>query len=425
VRQAGVEQTQFEAGLKQLAGQMQQAAGDNRAYIETQGGFRISIRDANGVLLSQEAMLYKVADAVAAAKTDQDKLAIASAAFGVEVGARMVPALAGGSQALRQLGDRAAALGIVIDEQAVTAGGRLVDRLAEMKARTTGLRNSIAEALIPATEKLLGWVEDLADEYGPLVKKFLESEEGAKTLTTAVVALTLALGVAGLVAAAALAASALAALFTPVGIVTVAIGSTLAVMVAQFILLGLVIQDLYTYFTGGKSALGEFWGQFRESEGILGSIVRLFEAMVGLGRVLYTALAPVGELLAAMGGAVIQGQLETMLALLNALGWVADNVLVPKFNEWAATVDKLSAGINSIASFGGGLLGVGAGTDTAAAAAGSSAGASIRSATNSLSQQITVNVTGGADGQSIADQIRAALEAQTRQAAAVFAGSEV
>ena len=427
--QADVASEQFEAGFKMLNSKMQTAVGNGDSYIETLSGMKISIKGANGELLTQEQMLYRVADLVQAATTDREKLTIAMAAFGEEVGARMVPALDQGGAALQQMGVRAEALGGVISTKAAKAGAHFMDQLGELKLAAEGLRNQLGEVLLPVLIDLADKLLVLAERFGPVVKRVLDTKAGMIALEVIIGTLTVALGALGLTAAAAGAAAAIASLLTPVGALAALIGGGLAIgltmLIGHFVAFSLVLEDVYYYFTGGRSALGEFLDQWRDSPTFIGSAVRIFEALVGALRSAYDAFAPIRDLLGNIFDSLTGGGLSgfsSLVDILNAIGRAAEGI-IPAIEALSSLITGAASGIDAIASYGGGFLGVGGGSDAASAAAGAAAGQSIRNVSSQVQQTVSITLNGG--DQSMIEQIRQVLEDANRQAAATFAGAEV
>ena len=109
-----------------------------------------------------------------------------------------------------------------------------------------------------------------------------------------------------------------------------------AAAVAGFVL---VIEDLYTYLTGGDSLIGRFISQWSESEGVLGSVARLFQSMITLGQALWAALSPVGD---ALGGAF-----ATALPYVERLVSLVSGALMSGLNALVPIIDTITAGITA------------------------------------------------------------------------------
>jgi hypothetical protein len=454
---AGVSQQQLEASLKLANTAMQKAAQNGDDYITTTNGVQIAIKNADGSLKNQTELMEETAEAVQNAESATEKLAIATSIYGQEVGARMVPLLDLGAEGMARLGDEAEALGIVMSEESAKQAETFLDSLTDLKAIATGLRNIIGEALIPVLLDVASTIRDWFLANSDLIRQGLERwarvvAEAVDALANGVVALIGLFDEFRVVGAATFAAL-LAGAVVLVGVLTasgiIPLWAAFAIVIAQVVAiwtaLGLIVEDVVVYFQGGTSAIGAFFDKFRESDGILGSVARAFEALFAVGGEVLTMLGIIGEAFGATGadgsGAldllanvaiflvetalkplafaldVIALGLQGMAAVMNALEPIARRV-------WAA-IAPIVAGAGALAGTVAGFI-PGAGPAPAAAAlapAGAAAPAGGGGAGGGTSN--VTNNYHGATREDIDDAVSGNGTQRNRAAMSEFANAEV
>lgn len=158
----------------------------------------IQIRDATGNIRPLEAMLPEIADGLRKIESPMIRNAIAMKLFDSE-GVALVQLLGEGSDGIAALRREARALGLVISEDAAKSSERFQDRLTNLKSIMSGVRNVIAQALLPVVEKLIVRFGAFLLENRAQIGRY--AEEFAKRLPDAIQTFTDALK--GLMAAAA------------------------------------------------------------------------------------------------------------------------------------------------------------------------------------------------------------------------------
>lgn len=278
---------------------------------------------ANDVRLQdQVSALGLLVERMRTLKTSQERVALAQRLWG-RSGTALVPLIEDQTLSIEALRKEAHKLGYIMDADAIAAGQRFDDALKEAQFTAQGLKNTLGIALVPAFTTLLTRFREWVAVNRDLVKGNLE--KWATRLGDAILwvanhadALTLALEVlAGGWAATKIVgfAQTLLALFNGLkagfvalaGVLGVGVGPLLAIVagisavVAGYVALGLVIQDLIVYFRGGKSAIGEWIARHAEAEGVVGSLARMAQALLDLFRALgsyvSTTLQPVFDAL--------------------------------------------------------------------------------------------------------------------------------
>jgi len=163
---AGVASTTLDMAMQRFSRRVGEAANGTGELMGIVKELGISLRDSDGNIKSQTDLLAEFADRITATSSAQEQLRIAFKLFDSE-GARLLPLLNKGSQALRDLMQQAEDTGGVISETAVRDFVRFNDELEVLRMRVSAISNSIAENLI-------GPMADFAE--------FLNTEEGTAAL---------------------------------------------------------------------------------------------------------------------------------------------------------------------------------------------------------------------------------------------------
>ena len=136
--QAGVSSEQLEAGLSKLTRAIGEAADGNAQAIDAFTRLGIGVLDAGGNVRSTEAVLADIADAIAKVENPAERARIAFEFLG-RSGQRMVPLLAGGRDALREMEEQARRTGQVLDAELIKQADEASDALGAMAAQAQRL----------------------------------------------------------------------------------------------------------------------------------------------------------------------------------------------------------------------------------------------------------------------------------------------
>lgn len=204
----------------------------------------------------------KLAERMHEMPNDGRRVQLAIEKFGRGAGPQLVPLLAKGKEGIEELMQEAEELGLVFNEQDVVAGKEFKKQLHLLEGAVKGFGYTIGRIVLPFFTKLVKamaqfalalrkgtmWTNDLAQSL-----KVLAIIAGGVLLAALVAnAEALAVAVAGYIAAGAAAvASALSA-----ALAWAAAALPVVLLTAAFVILGLVIEDIYKYLTGGDSLLG-------------------------------------------------------------------------------------------------------------------------------------------------------------------------
>ena len=146
--EAGVQQNTFDQAMQRFARRVGEAANGTGELKDTLKEYNIQVRNSNGTTRSQVDILNDLADAMAGAESDQERLRIAFKAFDSE-GAALVNVLRNGSTGLDEFRRRARELGLVLDDEGVAALDRYNDAVRRLGQRIqTGINRAIGETVI-------------------------------------------------------------------------------------------------------------------------------------------------------------------------------------------------------------------------------------------------------------------------------------
>lgn len=476
---AGLSQSQFESALQMQARAAETAAESNEGYIETANGTRIAVKNANGEMKTQEELLTDTAKAVAAATTEQEKLAIATAVYG-RSGAELLPLLEAGEEGIDALRQQAVELGYVMSEEATEASEAFNDSLTDLKAIATGLRNDIGEALLPvmteAVEKFRDWylankevIAQRLDLYVGYIVSGIEWLVSAAEILNSIVQATFGSWLPVIVAIIG-AVSALVALFAlptiisalssiaagisavaSIGLpVIAAVVAIVATLIGYFVALGLVLQDVWTYFQGGDSVVGRLIDRFPILQETIDALKNLFVELMPLLSELWTLVQTFGEIwwfvfsnttlpvlttfaemlmfVAGILGAVFLENIKnTVNAVTTLVQWLTTALEI--LNSFVAAIGSADSAAAALSGVVGGLFGGTAEAGASGLFAPTTAAAAEGGGTTTASTSIggnTYNISGvGLTADETQHMIDAAEEERNRTAAEVSAGSEV
>lgn len=291
---SGVSLQQMDTSLKFLSKNMQEFA--TKGTGEAADAFKslgIQVKAADGTLRTAEDVILQSADALSKMPDGAAKTATAMKLFGKE-GARLIPFLNEGSKGIGALMKEAEDLGIVMSGESLKASEEFLDSITRLEAVFNGIKNIVGAVLIPifndfvvgiregimANKDLVRvqvrqWAEGIARtlkqvwsiaRLGFNVIDRLAKSFGGWEKVIKIVSLGLALlggaKVLALIGGIAKAVWTLSMAFRAMGIqaaiaqviafaIPIAIGAAVAAI-------GLLIEDVITFFEGGESATGKF-----------------------------------------------------------------------------------------------------------------------------------------------------------------------
>ncbi len=369
----GADQAALQDGLKFVSRAAFAAANGSK---ETTSAFRrlgVTVKDSNGRLKTADELMLEVSDGMKKIKSPTEAAGLAMQLFG-RSGNQLVPFLKAGRARIQELREEVDALGASFDDGLIKESSRLTDNMDRLKVLWQGVQNVIARGLLPRVnalvERFIAWrkrtreivdtkITQYLDAFVSLAQKlWLILRAGARlveALGTQFGRLGKELAIAGVI---------LAGLALALG------GTNLLILGAATALL-LLLEDIYVFVTGGKSAIGELlemWEKFAKDFGnpdnvdpnehwlitFLRSVVeltekarkelvKLFKAPEEVGRDFMDALGfkrtggAQGAALGAGQAAVPLSNKERSGGMLDALGrYVAEGVFGPPVQAYRA-----------------------------------------------------------------------------------------
>lgn len=134
--------------LAKLSKNQVEAAKGTAAQAQAFSALGIAVKNADGTLRSPAAVLGDLADIFQALPDGAGKTALAIQLLG-KSGANAIPLLNGGSGALKDLGDEASRLGVVIDTQTGKAAEDFNDNITRLQTQVAGFATQLAANLLP------------------------------------------------------------------------------------------------------------------------------------------------------------------------------------------------------------------------------------------------------------------------------------
>lgn len=265
---ANVSLEEIAGGLRFLSRNAYEAATGNKEAIAAFRDLGVAVTDAAGQVLPAEQLLGAVADRMQAMPDGARKAALAMQVLG-RGGTRLIPMLNEGRAGLAARGAEAQRFGLVLSDSQKDVRQRFADQIDRMRGRLQGLGERVADRGLPL---ILRWLDRLGawlDRNQGKVAKFIGDFGGtgasilngaATTLGTIVDLLSRVTGATSGTTAAIVAFGA-------------AFASAFGIDGLKWAFLGLVIEDIFKYFTDPKieSVTGHLVESFKE----LAALVKL------------------------------------------------------------------------------------------------------------------------------------------------------
>ena len=149
---AGTELGSLEKGIKKLSKSIIDADRGLETYARSFRDLGLDIKRLRE--MSPEQIFWETTFALAELEDETLKAALAQEIFG-RAGTELLPMLAMTREEIQALKDTAHDMGVVFDEEAAAAAARFSDTITTLKTALEGLKNSIAEQLMPQLEDLV------------------------------------------------------------------------------------------------------------------------------------------------------------------------------------------------------------------------------------------------------------------------------
>lgn len=136
------------------------AVSGNDKYADAFAGLGVAVQDTNGDLRDTDAVMMDTIEALSQIEDPALRSARASEIFGTRMARKLMPALEDGSAGIDDLRERARELGIVMDDDALTAAEDFGDALDDFQRSTEAATHGIGAALLPILIDLMGVVQE-------------------------------------------------------------------------------------------------------------------------------------------------------------------------------------------------------------------------------------------------------------------------
>lgn len=178
--QNGMDINQLETGMKTLVTQMDKVKEGNEDATTMFQELGVEVLNADGSLRSQEEVLEDTIKALAEMGDTAERARLQSELFG-RAGTDMAPMLNQGADAIDDLQNRAHELGLVMSDEAISAGVEFGDLSADLEASFGMLKTNLGTALFPVLNEVIKKIIDfmptlqsIAGELGPIAASFVE-----------------------------------------------------------------------------------------------------------------------------------------------------------------------------------------------------------------------------------------------------------
>ncbi|MFH0902147.1 MAG: phage tail tape measure protein [Pseudomonadota bacterium] len=161
------------------------ASRGNVQASQTFSQLGVSIRDASGEMMPAELVLAGIAERFKALPPGTRRTAAAMELFG-RSGAKMIPTLKDGAQAMAALGDQVRDAGAVFSDETAEDAAKMEFQLKLVELQVTGLRNKLGTRLIPVVTQVVDKIAKWIDANKAIIEQRLD--QFVATLTSIVTA---------------------------------------------------------------------------------------------------------------------------------------------------------------------------------------------------------------------------------------------
>ena len=129
----------------------------------------IAVTDSTGQLRDRETVFYEVIDALGQMTNETQRDAVAMDIFGKSA-QQLNPLIKGGAEALKEIGAEAEKAGLILSQDTLNSLNAFNDKVDELKAKGTAIKELAAAEMIPALEGLVEVGDELLAEIQQMVK---------------------------------------------------------------------------------------------------------------------------------------------------------------------------------------------------------------------------------------------------------------
>jgi hypothetical protein len=166
---AGVEAEEFDGAIQKMSNTIKMGAAGNEASVKQLAEIGLSARKLAG--MKPEEAFARISDYMQSLPGDTERTRVAITLFGKTAGPKMMNAMRMGSEGLRQMGDEAQSLGIIISEEQARASENYGDAMSRMQNAFGGLKNQFIGSAIGPITQAFDHLKDAMVEQGPLIQE--------------------------------------------------------------------------------------------------------------------------------------------------------------------------------------------------------------------------------------------------------------
>ena len=159
--------------MKKLTNTMASGSASTTEAFERLG---VSVTDSTGKMRSNEDVFWEIIDALGEVDNATERDQIAMTLLGKSA-TELNPLINAGSAAFKELGDQAAAAGLIMSDESLKAFGAYDDAVNVMKSTLTAAGRAVAEQFLPATQSVIDGVSDVVSAFIGMVKGVEGSKE--------------------------------------------------------------------------------------------------------------------------------------------------------------------------------------------------------------------------------------------------------
>jgi len=161
----------IDVSVDAMTGSMKKLTSNMSSGAEVFGTLGVAIYDSEGNMRNATDVWYDSLEALSQVENETERDALSMQLFGKSA-ADLSGIIDDGGAALKDLGQEAEDLGLVLDQDALDAANEFNDAMDKMKARTSAallkVGNALAKTLVPAIEKVLEFVTKMVEWFTKL-----------------------------------------------------------------------------------------------------------------------------------------------------------------------------------------------------------------------------------------------------------------
>lgn len=166
LKQNGMDISAMTGVSKTLTAQMDKVTEGNKTAAANFEKLGLSVYDSNGKLKSQEQMLAESLSAFQKMEDGTEKARLATELFGKQ-GMSLMPILNAEAGSIDEMREKAHEYGMVLSDEAVSAGAELNDNISTLKDTFSGMKNQLAANFLPGINQIVvGFTDLIAGQEG-------------------------------------------------------------------------------------------------------------------------------------------------------------------------------------------------------------------------------------------------------------------